>query len=744
MRFMLSARSEGSSGGGASPPGVAYRFGALARHSSDMISLLDRSGVIRAQTGATREILGRDWEELQDVALEQLAHPDDRPSLCALWRRGVSGDRVEWRVRHADGSWIHVESSARDLSDDPQVGGIALMTRDVSRRRALEDQLRHSASHDTLTELPNRALFYDRVEHALRASAATGTRVAVLFIDLDDFKDVNDELGHAAGDELLLAVAGRLRSCLRTGDVVARLGGDEFGAVLSGVTSVGEPVQVAERILAAVGHPYELRGTVVRTAASVGISISGERDDAVAEDLLHSADVAMYAAKRQGKGQFVLGTASAPPDDAPQLATWFQGLEEQREEILSRLRLPEPVTPVFQPILDLRTGTVAGYEALARFPGAVFRPPNAWFAEAHRCGLGSRLEAVAARAALAGGPPPDGGFVAVNLSPSALQSPEVLYVLPDDLTGVVIEITENELVSREQLISRTLADLRARGARIALDDAGAGYAGFKQLMRLRPDIIKLDRELVTGVDADPIKAALIDAFQRFARRLGALVCAEGVETEAELEALIRLDVDFAQGWAIARPGNVWPGPSPEAVARCAATRRELLRGALAEAGTPEEELARITRQVLGARSVTEIEAALELVGQLLSADEVYLSGVDGGDVVTLTHSGGSRSVGERFSISELPATRWVLETGEAVQILVSDPQADPAEVAILREDGQRSMLMLPVTAGDCWDGLLEVTSAAERPWSRLEIHHARLIADQLGAALAGLDARAAA
>src|SRR3954453_7768621 len=216
------------------------------------------------------------------------------------------------------------------------------------------------------------------------------------------------------------------------------------------------------------------------------------------------------------------------------------------------LTLPDGVVPVYQPLGSLQTGQIAGFEALARFPHPPARRPDEWFTIASRCGLGPQLERRAIEAALAAGPRPAGTYLSFNLSASALMSDEVVDALPDDLTDVVIEITENAGVSDADALAARLRPLRERGARVAMDDAGAGYSGLQQVMKIQPDLIKLDRALVANVDSDPAKAALIDSFVRFAARTGAAVCAEGIETPEELKVLADLNVTYGQGFGIAR------------------------------------------------------------------------------------------------------------------------------------------------------------------------------------------------
>ena len=515
------------------------RLQSIVQNSSDLIVIVSRDLTIRKLTGAVAGVFGADADAAIGTSLLDRVHPDDAAILHAFLDRVAtegpgSAQALDWRICRSDGAYRYVETVATNLLTDERLEGIVLTARDVDDRKAFEEQLRHRAFHDPLTQLANRGLFYDRIEHALSAHARSEHRVAVLFLDLDDFKVMNDEHGHAAGDELLVRVAQRLRECLRSADTAARLGGDEFGVLIEGVAGTNEPVQTAERILAAFGEPLVVGGEPIPVAISIGLTVSLPGDPNV-DELLRQADLAMYAAKRHGKRRWELydeelersGAGTAEEADR---TTWFQRGAEQREAIVALLRRPDALTAVFQPVLDLRTGLVAGHEALARFATADARPPNAWFAQAHRCGLGFELEARAVATALAAPDRPAGTYLTLNLSPSALASEPVQAVLPARLDGLILEITENELAADDPRFELALADIRARGGRIAVDDAGAGYAGLKHVMRLAPDLIKLDRSLVAGVDQDPARAALISSFVRFARDSDATVCAEGIET----------------------------------------------------------------------------------------------------------------------------------------------------------------------------------------------------------------------
>jgi diguanylate cyclase (GGDEF)-like protein/PAS domain S-box-containing protein len=555
------------------------RFRGLVDDNSDLVLLIGADQRVRSASRAARDVLGFDPRELEHGGLGDLVHPDDLPVLASA--AGSRHRRLELRMRHRNGYWLSVEALANDMSTDANIDALVLTVRDVSERKAFEEQLRHRAFHDPLTQLPNRALLHDRLQHALTREGRFEDQVAVLFVDLDDFKMVNDGLGHASGDELLVLVARRLRSCLRSADTAARLGGDEFGVLLEGVPDVDQAVAVAQRILSAFNDPFSIGGLPVPLRVSIGVAI-GQAQAAAADELMRDADVAMYAAKREGKGGYVVFRADRHAELArrfpsqgapdPDRITWFERGEEQRNEVLRLLRADDDaIVPAFQPIIDLRSGEVAGYEALARFPlDTEGRPPNVWFAQAHRCGLGAQLEARAVEAALARRAEAPAGYLSVNLSPAALRAEELRRGLPADLDGVVVEITEHEMVADGERLRLTLDELRSRGARVAVDDAGAGYAGLRQLMILRPDLIKLDRGLIEDVAADEAKQALVECFVRFAERTDAAVCAEGVESLDDLLVLARLGVAYGQGYVIARPGTGFPEPAQLACAALAA------------------------------------------------------------------------------------------------------------------------------------------------------------------------------
>lgn len=407
-----------------------------------------------------------------------------------------------------------------------------------------------------------------------------------------------------------------------------------------------------------------------------------------------------------------------------------------RSDIDNLLDRPDGVRSVFQPVIDLRTGMPSGYEALARFSLEEPLSVEEGFAAAHRFGLGHALEARAIRTALAAGRPPGGGSLGINVSPSALFSLEVDSVLPQRLDGILIEVTEHELVAGGARLLARLSDLRARGARLAIDDAGAGYAGFGQLMRLMPDVIKLDRDLVSGIDTNVAKAALTDAFVTFARRIDAAVCAEGIEREAELRVLADLDVTYGQGFFLARPAPPWAPVSPAAARAC----REGFRDALGVVGPepvpgePRVVIERLAGRLAGCTSTDEVAGCLAQVSAAVGAMHIVVSRLVGdgfGQRLVTWVTDDEHDAGESFVVAAYPETARLLRTGDAAQVVVGDPAGDPDELELLRQLGCNSVLMVPLFSRGVAIGLLEAFSHDDRPFSRQRIGIARTIAHQL-------------
>ena len=443
---------------------------------------------------------------------------------------------------------------ARELCEVQQ--GFNRMATIVGHQR---ERLKLAAATDGLTGLGNHRHFHEELRRDLQDARDNRTPLAVVALDIDGFKKLNDDRGHGHGDESLKLAGEALERAVRGDDLVARLGGDDFVMILRGADP-GMAREVAERAREAMARslPEELELTV--SAGFVCYPDNAEEEEANLSELANSA---LDVAKRAGGNQ----TRKYDPDQVSAIPS----IKQQRAEIDALLALDEPIKPVYQPLVELSTGRLIGFEALSRFNSEADRAPDAWFNQAARCGRGLALEMAAIKAALAGAQTrPAGTYLSLNFSPSALGSPKLMSILPRNMSDIVIEVTEHELASEDGALEEGLAKMRARGARIAVDDAGAGYAGLNQVMRVQPDVIKLDRSLIEGVHADGAKAALVEFFVMFARRVGAAVCTEGIETLDELRTLINLGVTYGQGYLLGRPGEPWVQVSPE-ITRALAT-----------------------------------------------------------------------------------------------------------------------------------------------------------------------------
>jgi diguanylate cyclase (GGDEF)-like protein len=603
-------------------------------------------------------------------------------------------------------------------------GTMAALAYDSARQR---ETLREQVRTDGLTGLLNHRACHERLRAELAAALPEGRPVGVVLIDLDHFKVINDVHGHAEGDRVLAAAATRLRGVVRDTDTVGRLGGEEFVLILPGVDADGAE-DAAERARAALAE-LTVRGRPLASSAGVA---SAPADGTEAAGLLESSDAALYWAKRSGRDQTRRYGAGAARPEA-----------EQRAEIAALLeRGTEALRIVFQPVLELATGRPAGYEALARFDAEPPRGPDEWLAQAHRAGLGAELEALALQAALAIPGRPDNAFLAVNVSPRALLSAPVRDALPADLHGIVIELTEHEVFGAEGELEAELDALRARGARVALDDAGAGYAGLQQLIRVAPDILKLDRALVHGAHADSSRQALLEALIGFAANTGAAVCGEGVEDLADLRTLVALDVTYAQGYGIARPGADWPAPSREATAAsCADIRAGMRVAGRPRGGAFAHGLAELADELSSVKRMSELREASRRAAGLLRADDVALMRVDraAGTLVLLTdHADYMRD--HSWALADFPATEHVLAHRIPGQVVAGDAASDPAELAALTAAGFEAMLMLPVICGGRELAVLEVYRALPQAFTGAEVDRARVVAQQFGAALDRLTA----
>jgi diguanylate cyclase (GGDEF)-like protein len=610
----------------------------------------------------------------------------------------------------------HAPFSAEEVELVERFATMAALAYDSVRQR-------DEAKTDGLTGLLNHRGSQERLRAALGQS--DGAPVSVVVLDLDHFKRINDRYGHAEGDRVLAATASCLRSVVRESDAVGRLGGEEFVLVLPGMEAA-EARAVAERARAAVS---EVRVGGKPLECSAGVAAHPADADAAAE-LLAAADAALYAAKDGGRGQTRRYRAHLARRPLP---------GEEREEVEALLRTPGSIIPFFQPVLELATGRVCGYEALARFEAG--RAPDEWFAQAHRVGLGAELEAAAVAAAFAAPGRPAGMFLAVNVSPRALVEAPLREALPDSLASVVVELTEHDLFGADDRLQDCLAELRRRGARIALDDAGSGYAGLQQLIRVAPDILKLDRSLVHGAHADAAKQALLEALISFAASTGSVVCGEGIEELADLRVLADLDATYAQGYALARPAAGWPGLMPETAAAVSAQIEHGVRVAAASTGTWSTRLAELADHLGRVSDIAELASAGRLAARLLDADDVGVMKIrPDGETVDLVSEHDVEEVGETWRLSEFPATKHLIDTGQVGQVVAGDRHGDAAELAELDRMGMGAMLIIPAPLGAAGRAIVEIYRVRPQAFSRAEIDRARVVALQLRAVLTRLSA----
>jgi len=661
----------------------------------------------------TRNVLRADQDPLVAVVEGTEMEPESLVSVPLLVEDRVVAAVNVYRLG-TDRSFSEAE-----VAQVERFATMAALAFDSARQR---DTLREQARTDGLTGLLNHRACHERLQEEIDHGAELERPLGIVVLDLDHFKTVNDAYGHAEGDKVLVAAAQRLRSAVREDDLVARLGGEEFALILPGVDGT-RAAEAAERARAAIAE-IRVGGSALCCSAGVASYPDDARD---AGRLLELADGALYWAKRSGRDQ------SRRYDR--RLAGQLSG-DGQRAEIEALLARDDSIVPVFQPLMELATGRVAGYEALARMPHGPFRPPDHWFHQAHRAGLGAALEAAALRAALRAHGRPERTFLALNVSSGALVSEEVRAALPDDLSGIVIELTEHELFSSESSLDRELAELRARGARIALDDAGNGYSGLQQIIRFAPEIIKLDRSLVDGVHDDPHRHALLEALISFASTTRAAVCAEGVETLADLAALAAMDVTYAQGWALALPAEPWAPLSAPAAAAASAEVRIGMRIARDPHDDGSPTLGDLIARLTTVSRVEDIVGIAAMIAAVLGGDDAAISRVVPGEdcLQDLSWHGWSKP-GERYSLRDFPATEYVLRTRTAGQVVVGDPAADPAEVALLAHAGHQAVLMVPLVFGGRDVGLLELYRRHALPWSSGEIERSQLLAHQLAALL---------
>jgi diguanylate cyclase (GGDEF)-like protein/PAS domain S-box-containing protein len=541
------------------------RFRSLVQYSSDIITILEADGTVRYVSPAVERVTGYRPEEQVGTNAFGSVHPDDKEralaTFAAVLKRSGLYPALEFRVPHKDGSWRYLEHVVNNLLDDPAVRGVVVNSWDVTERKALVEQLSYQAFHDLLTGLPNRALFMDRLERALTRAHRRGTKVAVLFTDLDNFKVINDSLGHKAGDQLLVAVAERLKTCLRPEDTAARLGGDEFTILIEDISSVGEVVQIAERITEILQPPFTLEEQEVFATVSTGIALNSPTKEQPA-DLLRHADLAMYRAKHRGKARYEVFEPSMDAKAVERLIL---------ETGLRRALVRQQFRVYYQPIVALDNDKVAGVEALVRWehPQRGLLLPEEFLSVAEETGLIVRIGQWVLREAgkqariwqehYPSTPPLT---ISVNLSTREFFHPElVAEVLGEseiDPASLQLEITEGAMLNDGMYSTeRTLRNLKRMGIQLAIDDFGMGYSSLSYLRRFPVDFLKIDRSFIAGLGREPNGVSkdteIVKAMIELTHALGLKVIAEGVENAEQLTRLRQMKCDLAQGNYFSEP-----------------------------------------------------------------------------------------------------------------------------------------------------------------------------------------------
>jgi diguanylate cyclase (GGDEF)-like protein/PAS domain S-box-containing protein len=539
------------------------RFRSLVQNSSDTTFVIGDGRAISYASPACQALLGFPPEDIIGRDALSLAHPDDRERVAAQLTARLQAsatattEATQFRMSHADGTWRYVEAVVTDQRDRPSVSGYVANLRDITERKQVEDQLAHQALHDPLTGLPNRTLILDRAEQMLMRSRREYRPVAALFIDLDNFKDINDTLGHDAGDCILRSVADRLVQALRSSDTVGRLGGDEFVVLVEGPSLASEPSLVADRLREALKEPFQLESfgpLPLRVSASIGIA-AGLRDSA--SDMLRDADIALYEAKGMGKDCAVV----------------FE--PKMQHEVLDRLELDMDLRSalgedqfflLYQPVFDLTSTAACGVEALLRWrhPTRGVVGPNRIIPLLEETGMiidvGSWVirEACdqAAKWHRMGYTP----RMSVNISMRQLESDGLVEQVADALATsglapefLVLEVTETMLMRDPEATVTRLGRIKGLGVRIAIDDFGTGYSSFANLREFPVDALKIDRSFVAAMANSDESLTLIHSLVELGRALGLETLAEGIEQTSQLEILQAENCQLGQGFLFSRP-----------------------------------------------------------------------------------------------------------------------------------------------------------------------------------------------
>ncbi len=541
--------------------------------------ITDLEGIPQRVNQALRDLLGRTDEELIGQRWTDFGHPDEIPLGQAVLENLAAGNETfhdERRYIRPDGSIVWAATNVVIVQDHNLPQYVFGQFKDITERKQMEAESSHRALHDSLTGLPNRLLLTDRLTHGLAAARRSGTRLGVIFLDVDQFKVVNDSLGHTSGDGLLSEAANRIEAAIRPSDTVARFGGDEFVVVCDNVTAM-EADQIAQRVLRAFVRPWLIDGQEIHVTASLGIALSN--DVSTPESLLRDSDTAMYRAKELGRGRIELFDSTLSTKASQRLS-----ISSALHHALTRNEL----SVHYQPVVDLATREMVSVEALLRWQSGILGdvvpadfipvaeetglivPIGAWLMEEATRQLvqWQELQTALDHSRLLS--------LAVNLSVRQMLSPDIADRIARVLarsgmrsSDLCLELTESVFMQDADYFGRTLNELKALGVSLAIDDFGTGYSSLSYLRRFPVDSVKIDRAFVDGLETDSNDTALVQAIVAMARALGLSITAEGVETELQMQCLTDLGVPRAQGFYLARP------MPPEHITRLIKTR-ELL------------------------------------------------------------------------------------------------------------------------------------------------------------------------